>query len=126
MSRQPGRERLCHLVFVGKIAGGAGYDVAEHDAHQRDHDNILERNALNKPNKGPGAQHCRGEGKHRPVPEVGIGHKQKGQQNPKLRGRNGGTRGRRDKFIHAQLLHDQSRHAHPDAGTQNGKQPRQA
>lgn len=60
MARLPRGQRLCHLKPVGEVAGHAIDDIAEHDAHQRHHDRILELNALDEPDEEP----CSQQGKH--------------------------------------------------------------
>ena len=117
---------LIYLVLVGQIAGDAADDVAEHDAHQRDHHRILELDALDEPDENPGAQNCRRKGKDGPAPQGGGRHKQQGQQDAQLGRGDGGPGGGRNKLVAAQLLHDEAGHAHPDAGAQDGQQPGQA
>ena len=63
--------------------------------------------------------------KKRASPQRGAGHEQKCQQDAELRRGNGRARGGRNEFVHAQLLHDQARHAHAHARAQNGQQARQ-
>ena len=125
MPHQPGGQRLGHLVLVGEVVGDAANDVAEHDAHQRYHDHVLKLDALDEPNKNPGAQNGAGKGKERPAPQGGGWHKQQGQQNAKLGRGNGGPGGGGDKLVAAQLLHNKASHAHAHAGTQDGQKPGQ-
>ena len=59
-------------------------------------------------------------------PQGGIGQEQQRQQDTELCGGNGGPCGWRDKFVHAELLHDQARHAHADAGAEDCQKAGQA
>ena len=113
MPHQPGGKDLGHLIFVGKIIGDAADDVPEHDAHQGDHHHVLKLDALNEPDENPRAQNGAHKGEQRPAPNGGGGHEQQRQQDPELSGGDGCSGGGRDKFVHAKLLHDEPRHAHP-------------
>ena len=126
VAHQPGRESLGHLVLVGQIVGDAADDVAEHDAHQRDHHHILELDALDEPDENPGAQNRCGKGKDGPAPQGGGRHEQQRQQDAQLGRGDGSAGGGRNKLVAAQLLHDEAGYAHPDAGAQNGQQAGQA
>ena len=116
VAHQPGGQSLGHLIFVSQIVGNAADDIAEHDAHQRDHHHILELDALNEPDEDPGAQNRRGKGKNGSAPQCGGRHKQQSQQDAELGRGDGGAGGWGHKFVAAQLLHDESCHAHTNAG----------
>ena len=126
MTDQPAGKSLCHFIFVGKIIGNAHYDVGEHDADQRNHDNILELDTLDEPDKDPCTQNGTNEGKGSTSPQGRTRCKQQSQQNAKLRRRDRCACGGRNKLVHAELLHDKPRHAHADACAEDGKQTRQA
>ena len=126
MTDQPAGKSLCHFIFIGKIIGNAHYDVGEHDADQRDHDNILELDTLDEPDKDPCTQNGTNEGKGSTSPQGRTRCKQQSQQNAKLRRRDRCACGGRNKLVHAELLHDKPRHAHADACAEDGKQTRQA
>ena len=123
---QPGRKGLGHLVLIGEVVGDPSDDVAEHDAHQRHHHRVLELDALDEPDKDPGAQHGGGKGKDGPAPQGRLRHEQQRQQDAELRRRDGGPGGGRNEFVHAELLHDEAGHAHPHPGAEDGQQSRQA
>src|SRR5699024_4344791 len=53
VAHQPGGQSLGHLIFVSQIVGNAADDIAEHNAHQRDHHYILELDALDEPDEDP-------------------------------------------------------------------------
>ena len=118
----PGGQGLSHLILVGQIVGEAADDIAEHDAHQGNHDHVLELDALNEPDKGPGTQNGKDEGEKRPSPQSGVWQEQEGQKNAELGRGDGGSGGGRDEFVHAELLHDQTGHTHTDPGTQDRQQ----
>ena len=105
-----------HFVFVGQIVGNAADDIAEHDAYQWYHHHILELDTLNEPDEDPGAQNRRSKGKNGPAPQCGGRHKQQSQQDAELRRGNCRAGGGRHKFVTAQLLHDEPRHTHTNAG----------
>lgn len=84
MTDQPAGKSLCHFIFVGKIIGNTHYDVGEHDADQRDHDNILELDTLDEPDKDPCTQNGTNEGKGSTSPQGRTRCKQQSQQNAKL------------------------------------------
>ena len=126
MTDQPAGKSLCHFIFVGKIIGNAHYDVGEHNADQRDHDNILELDTLDEPDKDPCTQNGTNEGKGSTSPQGRTRCKQQSQQNAKLCRRDRCACGGRNKLVHTELLHDKPRHAHADACAEDGKQTRQA
>ena len=126
VAHRPGGQGLGHLKLVGQVVGDAADDIAEHDTHQGDHDHILELDALDEPDEDPGAQDGEHKGEDGPAPQGGVGLKQQGQKNPHLGRGDGGAGGGGDELVHAQLLHDQARHAHANAGAQDGQQPGQA
>ena len=126
MTDQPTGKSLCHFIFVGKIIGHAHYDVGEHDADQRDHDNVLELDTLDKPDKDPCTENGTNEGKGSTSPQGRTRCKQQSQQNAKLCRRDRCACGGRNKLVHTELLHDKPRHAHADACAEDGKQTRQA
>ena len=72
--------------------------------------------ALNEPDEDPGAQNRRSKGKNGPAPQCGGRHKQQSQQDAELGRGDGGAGGWGHKFVAAQLLHDESRHTHTNAG----------
>ena len=121
VAHQPGGQGLGHLVLVRQIVGNAADDIAEHDAHQWDHDHILELDALNEPDEDPGAQNCCGKGEDGPAPQGGGRHKQERQQDAKLGRGDGGPGGWGHEFVAAQLLHDKPCYAHADSSTQDGQ-----
>ena len=125
MAHHPGGKGLGHLIFEGQITGHPADDVAEHDAHQRDHDSVFELNPLNEPDENPGAQNGRPKGKEGPPPEGGLRRKQQRQQDAQLGRRDGRAGGGRNKFVAAQLLHDEARHAHARPGAEDGQKPGQ-
>ena len=126
MTDQPAGKSLCHFIFVGKIIGNAHYNVGKHDADQRDHDNVLELDTLDEPDKDPCTQNGTNEGKGSTSPQGRTRCKQQRQQNAKLRRRDRRACGGRNKLVHAELLHDKPRHAHANACAEDGKQTRQA
>ena len=69
MTDQPAGKSLRHFIFVGKIIGNAHYDVGEHDADQRDHDNIFELDTLDEPDKDPCTENGTNEGKGSTSPQ---------------------------------------------------------
>ena len=56
------------------------------------------------------------------VPRIAVAKAKIAQQDAELGRGDGGAGGWGHKFVAAQLLHDEPRHAHADAGTQNGQQ----
>lgn len=62
------------------------------------------------------------EGEKRPSPQSGVRQEQESQENAELSRGDGGSGGGRDEFVHAELLHDQTGHAHADPGTQDRQQ----
>ena len=126
MAHQPGGQRLCHLILVCQIVGDAADHIAEHDAHQGNHHHILKLNPLDKPDKHPGAEDGSAKGEQGAPPQGGGRHKQQRQQNAELRRRNRRAGCRGDKFVAAQLLHDEACHTHAHPCAQNGEKPRQS
>src|SRR5699024_12188790 len=61
-------------------------------------------------------QNRRSKGKNGPAPQGGGQHKQQSQQDAELGRGDGGAGGWGHKFVAAQLLHDESRHTHTNAG----------
>lgn len=122
MAHDPGGQGLGRPILVGQIVGEAADDIAEHDAHQGNYDHVLELDALSEPDKSPGTQNGKDEGEKRPSPQSGVRQGQESQENVELSRGDGGSGGGRDKFIHAELLRDQTGHAHADPGTQNRQQ----
>ena len=84
MPDQPGGQRLCHFILVGKVIGDAADYVAEHDADQRNHDHILEADSLDEPHKDPGSEYGEHKREYRPSPQCGIRQEQQGQKNAEL------------------------------------------
>lgn len=123
MSHQPGGERLRHLIFIGEVIGDASDDVAEHDSHEGHHHHVLKADVLDEPDEDPGSQDRENECENGSSHERGARHEQQGQKDAELRRGDGGSRGGRNEFVHAQLLHDQARHAHSHSGAENGKKP---
>ena len=79
-----------------------------------------------KTTRRSGAQGGGAEGEEGPAPEGGVGEEEQGQQDAELGGRDGGPGGGGDKLVPAEILHDESRHAHPHAGAQDGHEPGKA
>ena len=97
-----------------------------HMEYGTDIEGFLDMVYLNEPDKYPGAKDRKYERKNGSPPQGGIGQEQQRQQDTELCGGNGGPCGWRDKFVHAELLHDQARHAHADAGAEDCQKAGQA
>src|SRR5699024_10330196 len=82
--------------------------------------------AQDKKDEDPGSQHRGDKGEDRPAPQRRIRPEQQRQQDAKLRRGDGGSGGWGHKLVHAELLHDEARYAHPNSGAQHRQQARQA
>ena len=110
------------LVTTGNKIGHTADDIAEHDTHQWHKHRILDLNPLDEEYECQCTRNRQGEGEQCPYPKTHGGEKDHGQGDAEQGRLDRGTCGGRYKFVHAKLLHDQSRHAHADAGAEDGEQ----